>query len=270
MDRIILMKNLNAYTGRFSSKNNQKTPEKKVGWYIEDNLLEKIPILALRNRGIDSANDSPFSWKRDRNLRQAITLALETLKAWQAFRPGKAKELMSDLIDDMPGIIVSFQKQMSKYDVGNVRDILHLEQDMYNAVLKLVAKTVAEVSAYKTDQTPMLGSKIMHFLYPEFFPVWDTGWIKNKCLINEPDHMGAWLPKDVLNQMKGHSQAAATYSHYFSLMLKDLDQIGAREYRKMEDVVIRHAEIPREVIEWHFYDITPIVFEFCLLGKHIE
>jgi len=42
-----------------------------------------------------------------------------------------------------------------------------------------------------------------------------------------------------------------------------------REFQKIATALIRHSKIPQEVIDYHFFDISTIVFEFCLLGKHI-
>jgi len=270
MDRIVTISNFNSYTGRYSLKKNRRPIKKKTDWYIEDNLLETIPVLALRNRGINSNDGSPVWWKNDRNLRQAIVLTMETLKAWQAFRPEKASNLMPKLEDGLPRIVLAFQRQMAKYAIETIWDIMQLKQDKYNEVLRLITKTVSEVSSYKSVDVPMLGSKIMHFLFPEFFPVWDTAWIMNECLINEPDHLGCWLPNDIQSELKYHSKAASMYSYYFALMMNDLNKTRDKEYSNIEEALIRHSGIPREVIDWHFYDISPIVYEFCLLGKHIR
>jgi hypothetical protein len=146
---------------------------------------------------------------------------------------------------------------------------MDLEQNKYSKVLILGAETVANLSSYKSDLYPMLGSKIMHLFLPEFFPIWDTAWIKKRCLVSEPQNLETWLPHDVALKLNSHSKASAEYGWYFALMLRDLEKTGIKEYERIAEALIRHSRIPQEVIDYHFFDISTIVFEFCLLGKHI-
>ena len=270
MSNIVSSKNFNAYCGRYSRKAKHRTPERKIGWYIEDNLLEKIPVLALRNRRIDERNDLPFSWRRNRDLTQAIDLTLNTLKAWQAFRPANSDKIIKKLRSDLPQMIMKFEERIRRYNVRKVWSIRNLDQVDYNSVLEIVSKIVGEISNYKTERYPMLGSKVMHFLFPEIFPVWDTAWIKNECLNNEDEPHKQWLPAEVVATLHNYNSAAAEYASYFALMLRDLDLVGQKAYKKVEKAFVTYSEIPKDVIFYHFYDMSPIVFEFCLLGKHIR
>ena len=267
MDRIITMTHLNTFIGRYSTKRHRRSVERTTGWDVEGNFLEKIPILALRNRDIE--NESPLSWRSDRNLRHAISLTLDRLKAWQAFRPLNSDKIVRKVKIDLPGIIKNLQRQLRKCYVGSLWDIMDLEQNKYNKVLILVAETVGNLSSYKSSPYPMLGSKIMHLFLPEFFPIWDTAWIKNRCLVSEPKTLETWLPPKVVLHLTSHSKASAEYGRYFALMLRDLEKTGVREFQKIAKALIRHSKIPQEVIDYHFFDISTIVFEFCLLGKHI-
>ena len=267
MDRIITMTHLNAFIGRYSIKRHRRSVERKTGWDVEGNFLEKIPILALRNR--DMENESPLSWRSDRNLRHAVSLALGRLMAWQAFRPANANKLARKIETDLPGLIMKFQEQLRECHVESLWDIMDLEQNKYSKILILGAETVANLSSYKSDLYPMLGSKIMHLFLPEFFPIWDTAWIKNRCLVNEPKNLETWLPHEVALRLNSHSKASAEYGWYFALMLRDLNKTGVRGFQKIAKALIRHSKIPKEVIAYHFFDISTIVFEFCLLGKHI-
>lgn len=270
MSHIVSSKNFNAYCGRYSRRARPKTPERIIGWYIDDNLLEKIPVLALRNRSIDEKNDSPFSWRRNRNLAQAIDLTLNTLKAWQAFRPEKSQKIIKKLRSDLPQMIVKFEERIRRYNVSDVWSIMTLPQPNYNMVLEIVAKIVGDISSYKTERYPMLGSKVMHLLIPEVFPVWDTAWIRNECLDNEDETHPQWLPAEVIATLNKYNRAAVEYASYFAIMLNDLYLVGKKEHKKVEKAFVTYSEIPKNVISYHFYDISPIVFEFCLLGKHIR
>jgi len=267
MDKIVTMSHLNAYIGRFAAKRHRRPVEKKTGWDVEGSFLEKIPILALRNR--DMENESPLSWKRDRNLDHAITLAVSRLKAWQAFRPASSDKLGRKIESDLPGILLNLQRQLREYHVESLQDITKLNQRKYNKVLVLIAKAVGNLSSHKSDLYPMLGSKLLHLLLPEFFPIWDTAWIKSRCLVNEPRDLKDWLPPEVVQKLNFYNEASAEYGRYFALMLRDLEKTGVREYTRIAKALIRHSRIPQEVIYFHFFDISTIVFEFCLLGKHV-
>jgi hypothetical protein len=270
MSNIVSSKNFNAYCGRYSRRAKPKTPESKIGWYIEDNLLEKIPVLALRNRSMSEKNDSPLSWRRNRDLTQAIDLALNTLKAWQAFRPEKSQKIIEKLRSNLPQMIMKFEERIHRYNVSDVWSIMTLPQTNYNRVLEIISKIVGDISSYKTERYPMLGSKVMHLLFPEVFPVWDTAWIKNECLNDEDGTHPQWLPSEVVATLNNCNSAAAEYASYFAIMLNDLDEVGKKAYKKVEKAFVTYSQIPKGVIFYHFYDISPIVFEFCLLGKHIH
>jgi hypothetical protein len=267
MDRIITMTHLNTFIGRYSAKRHRQSVEQKTGWDVEGNFLEKIPILALRNR--DMENESPLSWRSDRNLRHAITLTLDRLKAWQAFRPMNSDRVVRKVGMDLPGIIKKFQRQLIEFHVESLWDIMDLEQNRYNKVVILVAETVGNLSLYKSDLYPMLGSKIMHLFLPEFFPIWDTAWIKKRCLVNEYKNIETRLSPELFLELNSHSKASVEYGRYFALMLQDLMKTGKSEYKKITNALIRYSRIPKEVIDYHFFDVSTIVFEFCLLGKHI-
>ena len=44
MDRIVTMRHLNAYIGRYPTKRHRRSVEQKTGWNVEGSFLEKIPI----------------------------------------------------------------------------------------------------------------------------------------------------------------------------------------------------------------------------------
>ena len=92
----------------------------------------------------------------------------------------------------------------------------------------------------------MLGSKVLHHFFPEIIPVYDTMWIANKAL------QGRQIGKD--------------YQKYVRLMIEEIRATPNREIRNLENVYIKHTKIPRNIVDWHFYRLTPIIFEACLLG----
>jgi len=271
MGDIISIKNFNRYCGRYSRKSNSKTPEKEIGWYIYDSLLEKIPILALRKK--NEIEEGPLLWERGKNLNLALDLTLRSLKAWQAFRPLKYENIENEIKKNIPREIYSFQKMMDKSELSKIRDATKLEQDEYDKIVIKMSKIVGYLSSYKNNHAPMLGSKIMHFLFPESFPVWDTAWIKNTAIAYEDtsrETLKSWFSAKVEKKLEKdeYGPSSIKYAKYIALMLKDLSETNHRDYQNIVNAYIKYSEVPRKVVTWHFPDLAPILYEVCLLGKH--
>jgi hypothetical protein len=103
---------------------------------------------------------------------------------------------------------------------------------------------------------------LMHFFFPEFFPVWDTEWIKKQCLTNEKLE----VPKIVMRKMG--MGAGSEYASYVDLMVKDLAKVG--DYYAVRKACLQMAWMNEDVADWLYHDMSPTVFEICLLGKHIS
>ncbi len=269
MGQIFSIRNFNAYIGRYSRRTTTHTPEWQTGWYLEDAIHEKLPILALRNREPDV--NGPLAWRPGRNTRIAVTATLDTLSAWQAFRPQSARSLRPQLSSAVPRILESFQRKALAMHITSIDAGLNADWRTYERMLVAMAEAVGKLSVLKSAQ-PMLGSKIMHFLLPEFFPVWDTVWIKT-ALADEDDaieSLGRWMPAPVGSALsrREYAKPAIKYARYVALMMKDLGQTSARDYKAIERAYVRHSKVKEDVVWWHFYDLTPTLFEVCLLGKH--
>jgi len=257
MGQIVNIKNFNKYSGRYSKKRH-KVPEKEIGWYVYDSLIEKFPILALRNRN-DDDESWPLTWKRNRNLPIAIDLVLSSLKAWQAFRPESSRKIVNRLSEELPVIILKFQNRMKQMGIKKAWEINKLNYNQFRNTIRMISYSVSEISSFKSTKTPMLGSKIMHHFFPEIFPVWDTAWIKNKALKKE-NFRSNYESKNF------EDPVAREYGLYFEIMLDELYNTPKAEYKKIEKAYIKHSGISKNIIFWHFYDLAPIIFEVCLLG----
>jgi hypothetical protein len=104
---------------------------------------------------------------------------MDVLKGWQAFRPGSAAACEARLRKRVPGAVLRVQRRLRSLGAYRVSD---LTRQSAPRVLAEMVRAVAEVSACKAGGkgNPMLGSKVMSFFFPEFFPVWDTAWVKRK------------------------------------------------------------------------------------------
>lgn len=266
MGQIFNIRNFNAYTGRYSRKPNRRTPESQIGWYIDGAVGEKLPILALRNRERD--DEWPPVWRPGRNTRIAVAATLDSLKAWKAFRPYSAQSLLRPLSKAVPRVLASFQRKSLAADITCIHDALKVDWQTYSHILIAMADAVGKVSILKSNQ-PMLGSKIMHFLLPEFFPVWDTLRIK-PALANETESLGRWMPTSVSSTLSRfqHAKPAIQYARYVALMAKDLAETSRREYQGLERAYVHRSKVHERVVCSHFHDLAPSLFEVCLLGKH--
>lgn len=272
MSGIFTITNFNAFTGRYSRSRRKESTEEKTGWNVYDGLHERFPVLALRNR--EAEDKWPLSWTGGRNTKIAVNVTLQSLKAWQAFRPSASGKILDGLSKAVPKVVVSFQKRLAGSQIRCLREVLKHDDSTYNEVMLSAAKAVGYLSSFKNNHLPMLGSKVLHFMLPEFFPIWDTLWVRNRALVNEDmstEGLESWLPEQVHAAIEKYEyrQAALLYASYLALMLRDLNETPTAEYRKIENAYITHSEIEKAVIKWHFYDIAPILFELCLLGKHV-
>lgn len=193
------------------------------------------------------------------------------LKAWQACRPVGLDIIERKLRSEVLLSAKAFQTKMGELGVGNIHDAIRYypAETLYEMSVAVGRVSYAKVSG----ANPMVGSKIMHFLFPEFFPVWDTAWIKQTALSQEEigdSDLANWLSKSMIKRFGvfDYCDAAITYGRYVALMMKDLDKTTWRDYKALKQAYIRYSEIPNDIFEWHFADLAPILFEVCLLGKH--
>lgn len=135
-----------------------------------------------------------------------------------------------------------------------------------------MGRAIADISRQKGVSNPMLGSKLLNFFFPEFFPVWDTGWIKKRAMKH---YKGVSLPEDVQKRLEHleNSRAAVEYAQYVYLMLMDLWRTSPSQLQRLRRACYRHCERrgyykPQVIINDNYRDITPLLFETCLLGKH--
>lgn len=246
MSGILNIKNFNRFTGRYSRKNLESI-EEKLKWYIDMTLMERFPVLSFRSK---MWNDEKgiFSWDKGRNTKIAISITLNMLKAWQAYRPYKSRRVIDVLGKKILYKLSKFQNTMMDYGVTDSWSICESEEK--EQIRDHLCEIVYAISEQKGSKNPMLGSKVMSFFYPELFPVWDTIWIRNKAL------------KNVKHKDK--------YETYLDIFYEELKNVTTQEWKKLEKAFITWSEIPKAVIKWHFSDISAIVFEQCLLGKNLE
>lgn len=160
-----------------------------------------------------------------------------------------------------------------------MRGIGHISprSKQYHDVLIAMAEAVEELSALKSKLplSPMLGSKALHFTFPEFFPVWDTARIKKECLAHENmDELKAEIV-GVIDKLS--TKAAKEYATYVHLLVTELDRTSEAKYQRVEKACIakalgpqdaRYVNLAKQVLDWHCDDLCTSVFEVCILGTH--
>jgi hypothetical protein len=272
MGRILNIKNFNLYTGRYSRRGRHGRQQGAIAWEPEDLIHELIPVLAIRNREVDC--ESPLAWQSERNIRLGVEATLDSIIAWRAYRPHPAHRLHRPLTKAVPQALEQFQNTMRNHKLASIDGVLKRDIPTYAAIVVAMGEAVGTLSVLKARQAnPMLGSKIMHFLLPEFFPAWDTGWVKNKALHGEEDaisRLGEWMPRSVEEALSRtpYANAAIEYARYVALMMKDLDDTDSKTYSRIEKAFIGRTKANSHVVWHHFHDLTPILFEVCLIGKH--
>jgi len=255
-------------------------------WPVYDLLFDPLPILALRNcseippsRGTHTTlcwlgTKHEGSGER-RRFALAVRTTCELLAPWKAFRGSNINKVKASCAKRVPSIIRSLSVYLRRRGVRHADDVVPNDPHYSEIVIRL-AKAVANVSRfkYKSISSPMFGSKVLHFLMPELFPVWDWTFIKKRCLKCETEYRES-VPMGISERLNA-DKPALEYARYLHLMLSDRATTPSSEFDKIRKLVIGRAlegdnqsEI-EVVLEHHYGALTPTLFEICLLGKWVK
>lgn len=145
-------------------------------------------------------------------------------------------------------------------------------------LVTMMSEAVAEISAFKDPERskPMLGSKVMHFFLPAFFPVWDTAYVDQalRCLRRKGE-ITLEPRTGVKANGNGWSKAAETYAQYVRLMLADLRE-AEDSGLQLGERLIEHAtreysdNTLRMMIEQNLGDLSPVLFELGDVPVSVE
>ena len=240
--------------------------QNRTEWYVYDLIHIPMVVSGLRNLNSYKQDKLPrwvLSWKNDANLRRAVELTFLFLEGWQAFRtPVPSERKIADLKRKLPTLLLRFQSRMKKAGIFCIADVNEREKLL---VVRAMAEVVDAISKYKTEKNPMLASKILHFIFPEFFPVWDTYWIKNKCL-SRLDRLGFYtLSLQLEEAVSDLNKAAQEYARHVELMLNNISRRYAAKAIRV--TFLRQGESDETVVNWYYYNLTPTFFEMCLMGR---
>jgi hypothetical protein len=257
--QILSLANLRAYTA-------QQQRGTKPTWPIAEMLYQRVPVLAYRdylNNYVDK--QWPLCWER-RRIAPALNLAGNILKGWQAFRPFSSRRIVRSLEPRLPRIVLQLQDRLRSYSINSVT-CLGPTGGKTAEVLVHMARAVSSLARAKHVSNPMLGSKILGFFFPDFFPIWDTAWVKKALAREEMDS----LPAAVHVRLRG-DEAGLEYARYVHLMLADAWNTSNKEYERLRRECIRECRrsgyyASDYVIDEYFNDLTPVIFEACLLAR---
>ena len=258
MSEILNLANLRAYA---SGQQRGTQPR----WPIPELLHQRVPVLAYRNYlNNDHKNQWPLCWEK-RHVVPALRLVGDILRGWQAFRPSSSEKVVRALEPALPRIVLQLQKALRDHSIKYVTAVAPSSRN-WEVILARMAQSVSEIARAKHVRNPMLGSKILAFFFPDFFPVWDTAWVK-KALTKRGT---TGLPAGVQGRLEG-DKAALEYACYVHLMVSDAWNTSNKEYEKLKRYCVR--ECGRQgyygssyLVDEYFSDLTPLMFEVCLLG----
>lgn len=259
MGEILNLANLCAYT---RGQQRGTLPQ----WPIAEMLYQRVPVLAYRNcLNNDNKNQWPLCWEA-RRIVPALELAGSILKSWQAFRPFSSREVIRALAPRLPRIVSRLQNALRSRSLTYVASLAP-NGSKSAEVLVQMGHAVSSIARAKHVRNPMLGSKILGFLFPDFFPIWDTAWVKKALAKREVSD----LPGEVLRRLGG-DEAGLEYAHYVQLMISDAWNTSDKQYEQLRSECVRACKragyyAPDYVIDEYFNDLTPVIFEACLLGS---
>jgi hypothetical protein len=254
--------------------------ERKTGWDVYSLFMDPLPMLVMRNNNdkhykYDWRHDwhSTWSWKKGSTLTSAVELALSRLQRWNAFRGLTKKQrarVRNAALKHVPAVVEDLSCKLWEMDVRRIDDI-RPSSEHYLPLIQILARAVGKISELKGNAraNPMFGSKILHFLIPEFFPVWDTAIISKKCLSKLQNYA---CPSSLSEKLKG--LAAKEYAAYLHLFLTELHKISNAQYMSAEEACLKRIDpqarsTVKEIIMYHYDDVSPTVFEICLMGRYV-
>ncbi len=258
MGKIMTVENLQAY---------ESGPGANPNWPIADLVYQKVPILSYRNYFCEYDDAQwPLCWD-SRRVSFALRLVAEILKSWQAFRPLPAEAVVKKLEPAFPKIVGILQATLYRHAKAGVSSVVP-NSPPWREIIVAMAKAVSDVSGAKGIQNPMLGSKVLAFFFPDFFPVWDTAWIKKRGL---SQRNASDFDSQIHENLKG-DVAAIEYAQYLILMLKEASTVSDELYETLLAECLRQCHVRgyshhRELIDEFYVDLTPLLFETCLLGS---
>jgi hypothetical protein len=271
MGEILNLANLRSYA---SARYSDDLPN----WPLGDMLHVKVPVLAYRDYANDYANrEWPFCWQNKRHIIAALRMAVTMLMSWQATRrKGGADLILKQLEPHFPRIIRRLQKVL-RTNSTQWFDAVSPNSEAYTQIVYHMAKAVGEIAEIVKTQSsknpsinPMLGSKILSFFFPDFFPIWDTAWI-SKALVTPLRDPGEGA---VGAKMAGtlSSNAARQYARYVNLMITDAWDTTESEYTQLRAECFRLCarggyDEAKQVLGQFYVDVLPVLFEACLLGR---
>jgi hypothetical protein len=219
----------------------------------------------------------PFYWQKKRHIVAALRLTVTMLMPWQATRrKGGAKLILKRLEPLFPRIIGRLQKVLQKHsEEWFSDDRIEPGTPPHAEVVVAMATSVGEIADIVTTRSrhpatnPMLGSKVLSFFYPDFFPIWDTAWV-SKALVT-PLEKSRPQGEAAKTRHKLSSAAAGRYGKCLDLMIRDAWDTSRAEYRELEAYCIRLCERDgysgaRRILREELYSL-PVLFEACLLGR---
>lgn len=238
-------------------------------WEVDDLIYERLPMMAVRNYLNDDEDEQwPLCWNQGRSTRIGLALCIEALKGWNAFRgpSGVAEPTRVALRACVPGVVQGFQGWLKDRKIYSVWDAVR-NQEQSEELIEKMSDAVVKVSACKRLKAPnpMLGSKVLHFFFPEFFPVWDTAWIKKTILHLEGE--------SVESNGDDADDPGHEYAQYLHLMFQNIRQTTQGKVKTLGSVVVGYSakqnkhDALKAIVEQNLWDLSPILFELCLMGR---
>jgi hypothetical protein len=150
---------------------------------------------------------------------------------------------------------------------GKTRDEIIYHMAVAVAEIAEVVKTASK----NPSRTPMLGSKILSFFFPDFFPVWDTEWIGHILAARRKEAGETQVPAGIERRLSPNG-ADQDYASYVNLMIRDTSDTTKFEYDRLRAAAGRCCvragyDRSKHLLDEFFYDLTPVLFEACLMGR---
>ena len=260
MGEILNSVNLRSYT---SARYRDRLPN----WPLPDLLYGKVPVLAYRDYLNGYVNrEWPLCWQDERRIIPALRMTVSILKSWRATRrKGGSERILRLLEPRFSAIVRELQRVFRAHSVKCVSS-LRQAGNTHNEIVYQMANAVSEVAEIvKTASrfpsiNPMLGSKILSFFFPDFFPVWDTKWISKVLKTTLREFEQETCQTEIESRLSSNG-AGQAYACYVRLMIQDSWDTTETEYKRLRaeciELCVRAGyDRSKHILHEFFYDLT--------------
>lgn len=252
-------------------------------WIPDEQRAHRVvlgPILALhdalRLRRLGAAADSTFRWEwtSPQSLAAALPIIWRMTGEWGARRAVTIKQ--RKLESALARVVPTLARLLNRHSIASLWSLVDTDMSTYSRIVSALHDAVHRISNLRKTQQiePVLGSKVLHHLFPSIVPAYDTALVRNGALRTEAfrgllARGDEWVLYKTAAAAGGN--AMLQFHRYFAMcaFLGEIDRRSVDSVRKrlgngFRDVSPARMAEDRRTLLWR---LDAKAAEYCLLGQ---